>query len=158
LNNIVDFAGINGLYADLSAGKTPNFSFIVPNQCHDMHGIGNGSPLCNSDSTLLQTGDASVKQLVTAIKASKSWEEGKNAIIVMWDENDFSASPNQVVTIVNTNYGVKGVMSNQPYSHFSLLKTLEAGFGLPCLNHACDSNVKLMADMFRAADNHRETE
>jgi hypothetical protein len=154
LNNVADFSGINGLYADLRAGEAPNFSFIAPNQCHDMHGIGNGSPLCNSDATLVQMGDASIKQLVSAIKASRSWKEGKNAIIVMWDENDFSASPNQVVTIVDTNYGVKGVMSNQPYSHFSLLKTLDAGFGLPCLNHACDSNVNLMSDMFKAARNH----
>ncbi len=149
LNNIADFTGINGLYADLGDGKAPNFSFIAPNQCHDMHGIGNGSPLCKSDSTLVQMGDATVKQLVTTIKASKLWKEGKNAIIVMWDENDFSASPNQVVAIVDTNYGVKGVMSKQAYSHFSLLKTLEAGFGLPCLNHACDSNVTPMSDLFK---------
>lgn len=154
LNNVVDFTGVNGLYADLRAGKAPNFSFIAPNQCHDMHGIGNGSPWCNSDATLLQMGDASAKQLVTAIKASKSWKEGKNAIIVMWDENDFSASPNQVVTIVDTNYGVKGVMSNQPYSHFSLLKTLDAGFGLQCLNHACDKNVQVMSDMFTDTGHH----
>lgn len=158
LNNVVDFTGINGLYADLRVGKVPNFSFIAPNQCHDMHGIGNGSPLCNNDATLIQMGDASVKQLVSAIKASKSWKEGKNAIVVMWDENDFSASPNQVVTIVDTNYGVKGVSSNQPYSHFSLLKTLDAGFGLPCLNHACDSNVNSMSDMFKAANNHRDND
>jgi hypothetical protein len=149
LSNIVDFTEINGLYADLRDGKAPNFSFIAPNQCHDMHGINNASPLCKGDTTLLQMGDASVKQLVSTIKASESWKKGRNAIIVMWDENDYSASPNQVVTIVDTNYGVKGVMSKQPYSHFSLLKTLEAGFGLPCLNHACDSNVKLMSDLFR---------
>lgn len=149
LINIADFTGINGLYADLRAGKAPNFSFIAPNQCHDMHGIDNGSSLCKKVSTLLQMGDASVKQLVTAINASTSWINGNNAIIVMWDENDYSSTPNQVVTIVDTNYGVKGVMSKQPYSHFSLLKTLESGFCLPCLNLACDGNVILMSDLFR---------
>lgn len=148
LSNVVGFDGLNGLYADLRVGKMPNFSFIAPNQCHDTHGIGNGSPFCANDPTLIQMSDATVKQLVTAIKGSKSWKEGKNAIVMLWDENDFSASPNQVVTIVDTNYGVKGMKSNQPYSHFSLLKTLEAGFGLPCLNHACDSNIHVMSDMF----------
>lgn len=151
LNNVADFGGINGLYADLRTGEAPNFSFIAPNQCHDMHGLENGSPLCHSESTLLQTGDATVKRLVGAIKASKSWQTGKNAIIVIWDENDFSANPNQVVTIVDTNYGTGGVVSERPYSHFSLLKTLEAGFGLSCLNHACDSNVNLMSDLFGAS-------
>src|SRR5262249_12505505 len=29
-----------GLVADLNSGNVPNFSYIVPDQCHDMHGIG----------------------------------------------------------------------------------------------------------------------
>jgi phospholipase C len=156
-NNMADFSGLNGLYADLSSGKVANFSFIAPNQCHDMHGIGNGSPLCSDDDTKLQMGDAAVKQIVSSIKASKTWKHGKNAIVVLWDENDFSSSPNQVVTIVDTNYGSHGVQSSQPYSHFSLLKTLETGFGLSCLNHACDSNVNVMSDLF-SADTHGTNE
>ena len=156
LNNIVGFDGLNGLYGDLRSGKVPNLAFIAPNQCHDMHGIGNGGPFCGSgpNSELVQMGDASVKALVTTIKHSKAWKEGNNAIVVVWDENDFSGLPNQVVTIVETNYGVKGVQSNQAYNHFSLLKTLEAGFGLPCLNHACDANVQVMSDMFKRVDRH----
>jgi phosphatidylinositol-3-phosphatase len=31
----------------------------------------------------------------------------------------------------------------------SLLKSLEAAFGLPCLNHACDPDVHVMSDLFR---------
>lgn len=69
-------------------------------------------------------------------------------IVVLWDENDYSATPNQVVALVETNYGVNGVASAQPYNHFSLLKTLESGFGLSCLNHACDNNVQIMSDLF----------
>ena len=38
--------------------------------------------------------------------------------------------------------------SAQPYNHQKLLRTLEAGFGLGCLNHACDSNVQVMSDVF----------
>jgi phosphatidylinositol-3-phosphatase len=38
--------------------------------------------------------------------------------------------------------------SSQFYTGFSLLKSMEAGFGLPCLNHACDSNVQVMSDRF----------
>jgi hypothetical protein len=69
---------------------------------------------------------------------------------VVWDENDYSLSPNvnQVVMIVDTNYGRHNVQSAKRYTHFSLLKSLEAGFGLPCLNHACDAGTALMSDMF----------
>jgi hypothetical protein len=41
-------------------------------------------------------------------------------------------------------------VSANPYDHFSLLRTLEAGFDLPCLNHACDATSKVMNDMFGA--------
>ncbi len=154
LGNMAGFTGSNGLYADLSANKASNFSFIAPNQCHDMHGIDNGGPFCNHEPNpmLVQMGDASVRDLVTAIKASESWKKGNNAIVVIWDENDFSTQPNQVVTIVETSYGVHGIQSNKPYDHFSLLKSIEEGFGLPCLNHACDSNVNAMYDLFKAAN------
>jgi phosphatidylinositol-3-phosphatase len=36
------------------------------------------------------------------------------------------------------------------------LKSLEAGFGLPCLNHACDDSTKVMSDLFRAGEHEGE--
>jgi phosphatidylinositol-3-phosphatase len=166
LSNVVDFEGSNGLFADLSTGNVPSYSFIAPNQCNDQHGRGNAGPFCNYDPNddgtqnglnpaLIYRGDVTVHRLVDAIHASPAWRHGNNAIVVLWDENDYSVAPstNQVITIVDTNYGVHGVKSNTRYTHFSLLKTLEVGFGLPCLNHACDANVDVMADMFR--DDHR---
>jgi len=52
---------------------------------------------------------------------------------MVWDENDYSISPttNKVLLTVETNYGVKGVRSKNFYTHFSLLKSIEAGFRLP---------------------------
>jgi hypothetical protein len=32
------------------------------------------------------------------------------------------------------------------------LKTLEAGFGLPCLNRPCDTTSKVMTDQFGLVD------
>jgi len=99
---------------------------------------------------LIYLGDLAIRTLVKAIHASPTWKEGRNAIVLLWDENDYSATPNtnQVLVIVDTNYGVRGVQSTQRYTHFSLLKSLEGGFGLPCLNHACDASVKVMSDLF----------
>jgi hypothetical protein len=161
LKNTVGFEGPGGLYSDLASGQVPTFSFIAPNQCNDQHGRGNAGPFCNFDPNdngtqaglnpaLILQGDVTVDRLVTTIQASPSWREGNNAIIVVWDENDYSTAPetNQVLLIVDTNYGVRGVQSAQRYTHFSLLKTLEAGFGLPCLNHACDDKETVMSDLF----------
>jgi len=166
LKNIVGFDGRRGLFADLGSGNLPSFSFIAPNQCDDQHGRSNAGAFCNYDPqdngtqeglnpALLQRGDITVHRLVQSIKSSKGWKNGKNAIVVLWDENDYSLAPiiNQVLVIVDTNYGVQGVKSETRYNHFSLLKTFEAGFDLPCLNHACDAGVKVMSDLFEAGYN-----
>ena len=73
-----------------------------------------------------------------------------SAIVVLWDENDYSTAPNtnQVMLIVDTNYGAHGVSSNTYYNHYALLKSIEAGMKLPCLNHACDADVAVMTDLF----------
>jgi hypothetical protein len=153
LGQVKDFDGPDGLWVDLQSGA-PNFSFIVPNQCHDMHGsVSGGTPICSSTTAaetafLMSQGDAEVAKLVNGIKSSPAWTRGRNAIVLVWDENDYSNSANRVVMLVETNYAPNGRVSNQAYDHFSLLRTLEAGFGLPCLNHACDSTSRVMNKMF----------
>jgi len=164
LSNSVSFEGIHGLYADLRSGQMPTLAFIAPSQCNDQHGRGNAGRLCSHDPkddgsqeglnpALINRGDLTLRNLIGAIKTSPAWRRGRNAIVVVWDENDYSHAPNtnQVVLVVDTNYGVGGVHSNVRYTHFSLLKSLESGFHLPCLNHACDADVEVMSDLFAAA-------
>jgi hypothetical protein len=177
LNNIVGFDGQRGLFADLASGNVPSLAFIAPSQCNDQHGRGNGDAFCafdpgvTSGSTvgtqaglnpgLIQQGDVTIQRLVESVKASPAWPDGRNAIVIVWDENDYSgisATPNglfppqnqnQVVLTVETNRdNERGVQSGKYYNSFSLLKSIEAGLGLPCLNHACDSSVAVMSDLF----------
>jgi phosphatidylinositol-3-phosphatase len=186
LRNTVPFDGARGLYADLASGHVPSLSFIVPNQCDDQHGRGNGDAFCQFDQGLtayngstngtqlgLNPGlsaqaDATVNRIVTSIKASRAWhEEGRSAIVVVYDENDYSGLPNPlapntafpvpnqnlVVLTVETNakFGraeSHGVHSKTFYTSYSLLKSMEAAFRLPCLNHACDKGVNVMSDLF----------
>ncbi len=165
LANVVGFEGKGGLYDDLSSGRLPAFSLISPNQCNDQHGRGNGGAQCAFDPVtdgsqsglnpaLIYVGDLTLRTIVKAIHNSPAWDRGRNAIVTVWDENDYSFVPNQnkVLVIVDTNYGVHGVHSSKFYTHFSLTKTLEAGFGLGCLNHACDDDVHVMSDLFGDRD------
>jgi phosphatidylinositol-3-phosphatase len=147
LKRVVDF---HQLYADLKSGHVPNYSYIVPNQCHDQHGRGSSEvgTGCSVDQNAIAQGDAALSILIPAIKSSQAWKEGNNVIVTVWDENDYSSLPNNVLAIVDTNYATGGKTSNVKYNHFSLLKTIEAGFGLQYINHAADPNVKLMTDLF----------
>jgi len=147
------------LGADLATGDLPNFSYIVPDQCHDMHGI---AP-CGDENGLIAAGDAYVGTTVSMIMHSQVWKRGTNAIVVTWDEDDFSdegqpgtgccgADPGggHVVTIVITNRSHHHVADNTPYNHYSLLRSFEDAFGLPCLQNACDAQhgVKPMTPLF----------
>jgi hypothetical protein len=103
-------------------------------------------------------GDITVQRIVGAIKDSETWRDGNNAIVLLWDENDYTESPNRVLLVVDTNYGQKGVKSGKFYTHFSLLKSLEGGFELPCLNHACDAATSVMSDLFAAGKNDHDSD
>lgn len=159
LKQVVGFEGAHGLFEDLSSGRVPHFSLIAPNQCTDQHGRGNAGLQCNFDPNndgtqnglnpaLIYIGDLTLRNIVKAIHSSPVWHEVRSAIVVVWDEDDYSVAPtvNRVLLTVDTNYGVRGAQSDKFYTHFSLLKSIEAGFGLPCLNHACDADV--MSDLF----------
>ncbi|HMD16200.1 MAG TPA: alkaline phosphatase family protein [Terriglobales bacterium] len=161
LANAVPFDGAGGLYGDLASGKVPNYAFVVPNQCNDQHGRGNGTQFCQYDPNdngtqvglnpaLMALGDQALQRIVAAIHASPAWSRGHNAIITIWDEDDYSIAPtvNRVAAIVDTNYGFHNLRSNVFYTHFSLLRTIEGGFRLPCLNHACDATTNTISDLF----------
>lgn len=94
------------LQADLNGGHAPDFVWISPNQCHDMHGgvsttvaAGDGTP-CPYDTAQTGTandfatrreGDVFVEQAIHEITTSRAWT-GNSAIIITWDEDDFAAS------------------------------------------------------------------
>lgn len=161
LGRVTGFDGEQGLFADLRQGTVPSFAFIAPNQCNDQHGRGNGTAFCNFDAddngtqtglnpSLILQGDLSLQKIVTSIKNSPVWWWTKSAIVIVWDENDYSTTTsNQVVLVVDKNYGSSHFQSSNFYTHYSLTKSLDGAFGLPCLNHACDANVNAMTDLFQ---------
>jgi len=90
------------LTADLQANKVPQFVWISPNVCNDMHGQPPGPgatcPYTLPDSAQIQNGDNFLKQWVTAIMNSKAWT-GNSIIFIAWDEAEYpstGATPQQI--------------------------------------------------------------
>jgi hypothetical protein len=151
------------LAADLDTQSLPNYSLVVPDQCNDMHGTGS----CTDPNALIAAGDSYVKSTVDEILSSPVWRQGNNAVVITWDEDDFSdsgqpgtgccgADPGggHVVTIVITNHGPGRVVDATAYNHYSLLRTLETAFGLPYLVHAGDAVVPTMTPLFSVGRTH----
>jgi phospholipase C len=84
------------LSTDLSTGNVPQFVWITPNNCNNMHGGASGCPFPNAPNdanqqALYQDGDNFLRTWVTAITHSKAWT-GRSAIFVTWDEGGFESS------------------------------------------------------------------
>jgi|WetSurMetagenome_2_1015567.scaffolds.fasta_scaffold12611_3 phosphatidylinositol-3-phosphatase len=162
--------GFDQLDRDIASGELPTFALIVPNQCNEMHGLhGQGVPAdCDGDVdklALIRRGDAYAGRLVERLMATRAWTgPGNTAIVITFDESGdkgregcCGVTPGaisnfgggHIPTIVITNNGPRGVTDDTPYSHYSLLRTLEDAFGLPDhLGHAADQGVRTMAPLF----------
>lgn len=142
------------LQTDLNNNDVPNLAFIVPNLCNDMHGQG-GSCAGFTDAQLTANGDKEVHSLVNEITGSTAWHTGKNAIIVLWDENnDFRPEVGTAPVIVKTNYNTHSIVDGTAYTHDSMLRTLEDGLlggtsSLSYLNNAAHANA--MTSLFAAS-------
>jgi len=176
------------LFSDLGSNRAPALSYIVPDQCRDMHGLSSPLAPCggasNTDDNDVKRGDDMTSWLVNAIMGSPVWKGGRNAIFIVFDEGNgpstcpydpdkgISTAPptllpaaecydpanfnDRVVLIAITNYGVKGVQDSRFQSHFSLLKTIEAAFGLPFLGHAADPTTNTLAPLLAPGDDNNQ--
>jgi hypothetical protein len=160
LQQIVPFTGFA---QDMAAGNLPNFIWVTPHQCHDMHGMGDSSaaalgypscgyPASGLDHGAIQLGDQFLAATVPQIMNSPSWNDG-SVLVIVWDEDDYSGysgccgSPvgeggvtlggANAPALVITSAGPAHIESTTAYNHYSLLATIESVWGLGCLANSC---------------------
>ncbi|MDE2372266.1 MAG: hypothetical protein KGN16_25075 [Burkholderiales bacterium] len=105
--------------------RLPDLAIVVPNQANDMH-----------DGTTAQ-GDA---WLQSHIDGYVRWAATNNALLILtWDEDD-SRHGNRIATIL-VGPMVKPGVYDQRIDHYSLLRTLEAIYGLPHLGAAAQAST-----------------
>jgi hypothetical protein len=153
----------DGFGADLK-GDLASFTWITPDECHDMHGISPataaavGAPDCGYpksglDHSVIRLGDQYLRETVGAIRAAPVWNDD-TAIVIVWDEDDYAGDGGTKGSPIGRNGAVLGgarapliVVTNKdtpprkidaPFNHFNLLATLEAAYGMDCLGRACD--------------------
>ena len=108
---------LSQLARDRTAGKLPTFSLVVPDLCHDMHDCS------------VATGDAWLKRFLPPLLKLPG-----TAVFVVFDESD-SVNPGvpalALGTLVRPHSRVTG-----PTDHYSLMRTIEDGLGLPKLGRS----------------------
>jgi phosphatidylinositol-3-phosphatase len=163
-----DDVGLDKLEPDLASAKgAPSFAYIVPDRCHD----GNPTPCMVGAPAGLAPADAFIAKVVPQITASKAYKDGGLLVITVdqapssGELADSSSCCGQPAfpdvppsSTARTPRGggtvgalllsplIKGASTDQePYNHFSLLRTIEDIFGLKHLGYAGLPSVKPFA-------------
>jgi hypothetical protein len=130
------------LSTDIASGQLPQFSWLTPNVCDDMHDPCGGDEIAH--------GDAYLKSVVPQILGAL----GPNgALFITFDEGTSNLGGGQAgaaggqVTFIAAGPAVRGgYKSSVHYDHYSLLGTIEAAWGLPRLGGAAGATT--MNDLF----------
>jgi len=137
---------LEALPTDLEhAGSTPNFAWISPNDCADMEGCG------------IRAGDRFAERELGAILRSPAWTTQRSLAIITFDEDgyDHEHPAQRVPTIILGSRDVRrGYVSAARYTHYSLLRTIEAALGLGTLT-ANDRYAQPVNDVFTSSGRHQ---
>jgi hypothetical protein len=143
--SIVPFGQLD---TDRAAGTLPDFIYIMPNSC-----VSTDDDFSNPDCTLsLADGwlGGVMGPLLDYLNQKAASEP--YLIVLTWDEGQGNHSccglPAQaggrVATVLISPLVKSGFQDATPYTHYSLLKTIETAWGLPFLGHAADADNVLI--------------
>jgi phospholipase C len=114
-------------FDDLATGALPDFAWITPNLCSDMHD-------CD-----VATGDAWLANVVPDLLQSPAF--GNGVLFLVWDEGSTDVGGGgQVPLIVASPWTTPGIQSVASENHYSLLRTIEDAWGLPPLGASADAS------------------
>ena len=115
------------LEADLAQDRVSGYVFITPDHCHNMHDA------CASGDNI-KNGDDFLAREVETIRASKAYKDG-GAIFIVWDENE--GGDTSIPFFALSPFIKPGFRSQTPFSHSSLLRTVQEIFAVePLLRDA----------------------
>jgi acid phosphatase len=123
------------------AGSLPNYAWITPDLCDDMH--DSCAPL---NDPVLQ-GDTWLSQNVPQILASAAFQNN-GALFIVWDEGisnngccNGQAAGGQVMALVVSPLAKTGYQSGTAEDHYNLLRTVEDAWGLNSLGSTAQASA-----------------
>ncbi|MGW3995708.1 alkaline phosphatase family protein [Amycolatopsis sp. NPDC004772] len=129
-NSWVDFSNVpaasnlrfSGFPSDFT--QLPTVAFVTPDMCSDMHDCSVG------------TGDTWLKK---NLDAYAQWAKTHNSLLITTFDEDSGTSVNQIFTTF-TGANVKVGSYSESISHYTVLRTIEAAYGLPGIGNAASKS------------------
>jgi len=125
---------------DIAAKDLPNYIFITPDICYSAHDCA------------VELADGWLKQQMDKLYPALEATGEPYLIILTWDEGQGDHSccgmpdpaGGRIATVLISPQVKQNFQDETPYSHYSLLKTISAAWGLPYLGHAADADTALI--------------
>ncbi|MDS0135629.1 MULTISPECIES: alkaline phosphatase family protein [unclassified Amycolatopsis] len=129
-NSWVDFSNVpaasnvrfSGFPSDFT--QLPTVAFVTPDMCNDMHDCSIG------------TGDTWLKK---NLDAYAQWAKTHNSLLITTFDEDSNTSVNQIFTTF-TGANVKVGSYSETINHYTVLRTIEAAYGLPGIGNAASKS------------------
>jgi hypothetical protein len=127
-NRLAHVVPLTAFRDDLAEGNLPDFSFVAPNLCHDMH------------SCSVRTGDEWLRDFLPPLLGSPQLERGP--VFIVFDEgrrDDIAGGGGLVPALVLGEPVRAGADSSKLPNHYSLLRTIEDAWSLPTLGYSAEA-------------------
>ena len=109
------------LLTDVTAGTLPRYSTVTPNNCNNGHD-------CSTATT-----DSWLAGWIPVITAGPDYQQGRLALLIIWDEGSGS---DHIPAFVLSARTTPGALVGTAFNHYSLLRTCEEITGVPLLANA----------------------
>ena len=127
------------LDSDLQNNALPSFAWITPNLCNSGHDCGAAAA------------DKFLGLEVNKIISSPAFDQN-SLLVITFDEGTTNKSccnlptsaGGRIATILISKLVKPGFQDATPYSHYSVLKTIETSWGLKLLGHSADTKATLI--------------
>jgi phosphatidylinositol-3-phosphatase len=133
---------LTALSTDLASGRLPRFIWISPDVCHDTHDCP------------VEEGDRFLASLVPNLLERLG---PKGVLFLTYDEGTSDAgccemaAGGHIVTVVAGPTVLPSYRSTVPYSHYSILRTIEDAWRLPELGEATCACTAVMSEFFSSS-------
>lgn len=153
---VADLAARAGaFYDDLRSGRLPSVAWLTPDRIND------GEKPCSA-SCALMSADRWLRDFLTLVAAAPAYQDGSVVVLVTYDEGrgpdskfgencadktadlDGSQPSCHVPLFIIWQYARPGRISTF-FTLYSLTRTIDDLFGLPCLAHACSPATASLA-------------
>jgi len=135
------------LINDLNSASAPNFMWLTPNNCNNMHGF---TGVCAES---IPMGDNYLSGLVPNILKSYTFTNTRAALFIVFDEGTGwcplnGSSEDCVYAVWAGPLAKTGFVTSSLYNHYSWTRTIEVNWNLASLT-SNDANAKPMTEFFK---------